>query len=328
MTNIRKEARGHFSRSARLSIGIGILTLSLAGCGAGDALNNIGLAISGSDNSSSSSTSSTNIASNNVQTITPIALAPVFGPPVKVAQKLSGALESEAQVRSIKVVKDKNTKPGYTVRGYLSASPTKNGTKLSYIWDVTNPSGKRAHRIKGEELVSGQLNSNDPWASIDQTAIQSIASKTATRLANWLPKGKQGSNLIRQASLQNNTAPIKYSGPLIASVPVIKGAPGDGSKSLAVALRKQLKNKNIKVASANASSATYKVIGIVNLTAPVQGKQNIKIQWVVRDPNNRKLGTVSQKNTIPSGSLDGAWGKTADAAASAAANGIIKLLKN
>ena len=44
------------------------------------------------------------------------------------------------------------------------------------------------------------------------------------------------------------------------------------------------------------------------------GKQPIQIDWQVKDPQGKKLGTVSQKNEIPQGSLDGAWGKTADAA--------------
>ncbi|HRN84689.1 MAG TPA: hypothetical protein PK857_07695, partial [Hyphomicrobium sp.] len=56
------------------------------------------------------------------------------------------------------------------------------------------------------------------------------------------------------------------------------------------------------------------------------GKQPIQIDWDVKDPQGKTLGTVSQKNEIPQGSLDGAWGKTADAAASAAAQGILKLL--
>ena len=56
------------------------------------------------------------------------------------------------------------------------------------------------------------------------------------------------------------------------------------------------------------------------------GKQPIQIDWNVKDPQGKKLGTVSQKNEIPQGSLDGAWGKTADAAAAAAAQGILKLL--
>ena len=56
------------------------------------------------------------------------------------------------------------------------------------------------------------------------------------------------------------------------------------------------------------------------------GKQPITIDWSVTDPSGKKLGTVSQKNEVPQGSLDGAWGKTADAAAAAAAQGIVKLL--
>ena len=46
----------------------------------------------------------------------------------------------------------------------------------------------------------------------------------------------------------------------------------------------------------------------------------------MKDPQGKKLGTVSQKNEIPEGSLDGAWGKTAEQAAGAAAQGIVKLL--
>ena len=55
------------------------------------------------------------------------------------------------------------------------------------------------------------------------------------------------------------------------------------------------------------------------------GKQPIQIDWSVRDPAGKKLGTVSQKNEIPQGSLDGSWGKTADAARRGC-QGIIKLL--
>jgi hypothetical protein len=50
------------------------------------------------------------------------------------------------------------------------------------------------------------------------------------------------------------------------------------------------------------------------------------IDWQVLDPTGKKLGTVSQQNMIPRGSLNGPWGAIADAAASAAADGIIKLL--
>jgi hypothetical protein len=68
------------------------------------------------------------------------------------------------------------------------------------------------------------------------------------------------------------------------------------------------------------------VKGIVKLTSASGGKENIRIDWQVLDPNGKRLGTVSQQNTIPKGSLNGPWGAIADAAAGAAADGIIKLL--
>ncbi len=68
------------------------------------------------------------------------------------------------------------------------------------------------------------------------------------------------------------------------------------------------------------------VEGKVTLGQPKDGKQAIQIDWRVRDPQGRSVGTVSQKNEIPQGSLDGAWGKTADAAAAAASQGILRLL--
>ena len=66
--------------------------------------------------------------------------------------------------------------------------------------------------------------------------------------------------------------------------------------------------------------------GAVALGPAKDGKQSIHIEWTVRDPAGKKLGTVSQRNEIPEGSLDGAWGKTAEQAAGAAAQGIIRLL--
>ncbi len=74
------------------------------------------------------------------------------------------------------------------------------------------------------------------------------------------------------------------------------------------------------------NAQSYKVEGKVAMGQGKDGKQPIQIDWNVIDPTGKKLGTVSQKNEVPQGSLDGAWGKTADAAAAAAAQGIIKLL--
>jgi hypothetical protein len=107
-------------------------------------------------------------------------------------------------------------------------------------------------------------------------------------------------------------------------VPNVNGAPGDGGTSLASALQRELSGKGITVAGKSASA--YRVEGTVTMGQAKEGKQPINIEWLVRDPQGKKLGTVSQRNEIPEGSLDGSWGKTAEQAAGAAAQGILKLL--
>ena len=70
----------------------------------------------------------------------------------------------------------------------------------------------------------------------------------------------------------------------------------------------------------------YTVKGTVKLSSAGAGKENIRIEWRVLDPNGKNLGTVSQQNTIPKGSLNGPWGAIADAAAGAAADKLKKFL--
>ncbi len=98
----------------------------------------------------------------------------------------------------------------------------------------------------------------------------------------------------------------------IAMVPSVTGAPGDGSVALTGALQRELTKNGIALTE-SASAQTYRVEGKVAVGEGANGKQPIQIDWTVKDPAGKKLGTVSQKNEIPQGSLDGAWGKTADA---------------
>jgi len=108
-------------------------------------------------------------------------------------------------------------------------------------------------------------------------------------------------------------------------VPNVTGAPGDGRISLTSALQRELSRSGVSLAN-NTGGPNYRVEGVVDIGQTKDGKQPIKIDWHVKDPNGKKIGTVSQKNEIAAGSLDGAWGATADAAAAAAAQGILKLL--
>ena len=275
-----------------------------------------------------------------------IAIAPVIGPPENVSGDLRNQLIADMERQGIRVAKTPDEKAEYTLRGYVVSSLEKKGTKskVSYIWDVTDASGKGVHRVSGEESApSGK--SKDPWTAVSPQIVQSIATKTVSSVASFLPtagsavasSGTSGglvqtaattpsmSNGASPASPPRSTGSIGRTGAVKALVPSVTGAPGDGSTTLRAALQRELTRSGIALTE-SPSPDTYTVEGKVAMGSGKDGKQPITIDWSVTDPSGKKLGTVSQKNEVPQGSLDGSWGKTADAAAAAAAQGIIKLL--
>jgi uncharacterized lipoprotein YmbA len=313
------------------------MAFGLAGCETGASL------FGSSSETPTASVANPPPASNQPAKIT---IAPVIGPPQSVSATLQTQLTAALEKRNIRVAKTPETKALYTLRGYVVSAKEKKGakTRVSYSWDVSDATGKGVHRFTGEEVTpSGK--SADSWAAVTPKLLEAITTKTVGSVAAWLPTqaaapavatNQGGAPLVKTAAAKPNpTASASATGPVTGSigragalstiVPNVTGAPGDGSKSLRSALQRELQRSGVKLASVS-SAQTYTVQGRVKVGPGKNGKQPIKIDWDVRDPSGKKLGTVSQKNEVPQGSLDGSWGKTADAAAAAAAQGILKLL--
>jgi hypothetical protein len=326
--------------------------LGLAGCETG-----------GSFGSFFGSSNSTQLAepvapAKPVETQPPLAkvsIAPIIGAPDGVAKQIQDEFSGAVERQRVSISTAKDERVDYTLRGYIVAAKDKGGTKVSYIWDVTDQTGKRVNRITGEEAVAGH-SSKDPWAAISPTVAQSISGKAAGSFVAWLQtQGGQGaiaSNTSTgqpagvgatesatrtprvatpkqaagaQVSSATATGSIGRDDQVAALVPSVTGAPGDGSRSLTAAIQRELSGKGVAVSDRPVPGA-YRVEGSVVMGQADSGKQAIQIEWLVRDPQGKKLGTVSQKNEIAEGSLDGPWGKVADQAAGAAVQGIVKLL--
>ena len=281
-----------------------------------------------------------------------VAINSIVGPPDALGRQLHQQFTSALERQRVGVTQAKDERADFNLRPYILAAKDKSGTKVSYVLDVSEPSGKRVNRFAGEEIVPASP-SQDPWAAITPAVAEAIAAKATGSFAAWLPTANVSSAAVADAgsassasapvrsaeaaarpagkkgpavaSTQTTTGSIARDGALTAVVPSVKGAPGDGSTSLTTAIQRELKTKGVALAD-RPSPAAYRVEGAVTLGSSREGKQPIQIEWVVRDPNGKKLGTVSQKNDIPEGSLDGSWGRVADQAASAAVQGILKLL--
>jgi hypothetical protein len=284
--------------------------------------------------SSSSGSSFWSSATSLLSRSTKVAVAPIIGTPPQVATDLTDALVAAGKDRNLTLIPG-TEKANYTLRGYLVASNERGGAKITYIWDVTDAQGGRVARVSGDEVVAAKAG-GDPWAGVDSATLRTIAGKTTSQLAATLSRGGGSAPSAVAASEPSPTttattapsaapaapASAKSNGVVVAPV---AGAPGDGQRSLTTALKKRLYAGGIKLANGT-SDNVYMVKGSVVMSDASGGKQSIRIDWLVLDPTGKKLGTVSQQNTIPRGSLNGPWGAIADAAAGAAATGIIKLL--
>lgn len=286
-----------------------------------------------------------------------IAFAPVQGVPAKYAAKMNEQLAEAAKAKGIQVV-DANAAE-YIVKGaYIALPEARKGTKISYALDVTDKAGKRIHRLEGEELVS-ERRGGDSWSHVNDEAIQKVADKSATELNGWMENPNppaapavaqaQQSDPATTASVSDGAT--RNGGSLAASVPAstppaqprvtqtaaapaeivavvapVAGAPGDGQTSLSDAMRRHLARQGVKVAS-GATAGAYQIRGSVEMGAAEDGEQPITIRWVVADPGGKELqDAVVQRNKVAAGSLDGAWGPVADAAASEAAKAVAKLI--
>jgi hypothetical protein len=280
------------------------------------------------------------------QMVANIGLAPIIGAPEKIGQQLRSQVVESAAKSKIAIVADRDPSADYGMRGYIVAARDRGSIKVSYIWDVTDKSGKRVNRVTGEENVPGASGAKDPWSTVTPAVTQAIADKVAASLGAWVPKQPQGtpvasaapqaapagagaSSLPRAASAVAPAPPVTNTTtaslpPGGNAMPVVTGAPGDGNTALASALNRELVRQGLPVD--RQTGQAYRIEGQVALGAVKDGRQPIQIDWRVKDGKGNAIGTVTQKNTIPPGSLDGAWGQTADAAAEAAVQGILKLL--
>ncbi len=134
------------------------------------------------NNTSQSVASGTQVAALNVQDS--VAFLPVTGAPQTAVTKLSRSLRESAIREQLPVVPANQPGARYQVKGYFTALSDGSGTLLVYVWDVFDASGKRLHRINGQERASNS--STDPWQSVTANEYNAVANATVSDLSSWL----------------------------------------------------------------------------------------------------------------------------------------------
>ena len=77
---------------------------------------------------------------------------------------------------------------------------------------------------------------------------------------------------------------------------------------------------------ANTEEGALMVLGGVKTSAHEDG-QLVEVHWSVINDEGQELGSVTQSNVVPLGTLDGSWGDLAHDVADGAADGVVTLLR-
>lgn len=127
------------------------------------------------------------------------AFAPVTGAPATVLTNISAELGKEAYAQQVSLVPVDDPAATYIVKGYLSAVGDASGTIVVYVWDVFDRSGKRVHRISGQETAPGA--GVDPWRGVDRSTASSVARQTISAIVAWGRSGPANAGAVAAAPL-------------------------------------------------------------------------------------------------------------------------------
>jgi hypothetical protein len=130
------------------------------------------------------SASATNLAAPEIGRVH---FAPIVGAPVEKVSALSRQLGPSASAKGVRLVNSDNPERTHEIKGYFSAFSENGSTTVVHVWDVLTPTGQRAHRIQGQEQVSGA--NDDPWQIVPAATMEAIADKVIAEYAAWRASG-------------------------------------------------------------------------------------------------------------------------------------------
>lgn len=112
------------------------------------------------------------------------AFLPFEGVPGNTGDNLLRRLWTRMDREGLQVVKRPNGRALFTVEGTLTAVTDDNTALVFYVFDIHDVSGRRLHRISGQQRSNGS--DNDPWSNVADRDLDFIARRTAALINAWL----------------------------------------------------------------------------------------------------------------------------------------------
>ena len=155
------------------------------------------------------------------------------------------------------------------------------------------------------------------WAGGEEGVLRQAAAEAAQAVADLLARVDASGRVAGQAPGQARPPTLRFGG--------VRGAPGDGNLSLARAIRAALAREGMVVQEG--SQAEFDLEGRVLVIDLPRRQQRVEIIWTVTRADGTEIGTVSQLNEVPLGTLDGLWADVAAVVADQAAGGVAEVIR-
>jgi len=226
-----------------------------------------------------------------------VLIQPIEGAARPLAKIMAKSLADSLGVRNIPSTSNPVTNPPYKVRGQVVIKRKRNSPKIKgeIYWTFFSREDKVIHESSQEINVDRYR-----WEYGDQAMIDNLVENAADQFAGYL----QDSAEREAVELDERDKPVVF------YVRNINGAPSDGNRALQKAMALTLRQAGAIVRKQQGRD-NYIIDAEIEALKPFEGKQRIKVAWVVRDNTGHELGRARQNNRLDAGRLDQPWGRLA-----------------
>ena len=193
---------------------------------------------------------------------------------IDAAEYIADALRNQGIVAS--------TSPAMRNARLLKPTVFKNGDSSFVEWELFEPDG----RVR-ESIVTA--------LPTDRATAPLLLEQVIDTVRVSLTPANQATPIVRNAAF---------------TIGQISGAPGDGNVSLNKAVRVLFTRAGLNLAIDQAEAGLI-LNADVTVDAFDQNLDNLKLVWSVSTTSGEEVGTLTQENTVPKGSLSEKWGPTA-----------------
>lgn len=195
----------------------------------------------------------------------------------------------------------------------LALSAEIRGDAVVPSYEVLDPSGA------GKGVTEGPPVPVRAWAEAEPATLRQAAAAATPGITSLLARIEAARQQADPNSLLNRPARLLLVG--------VKGAPGDGDRSLSAQMSAKLSALGLIVQD-TPRGADFSVSGEVRTEPGANGTVRVEVQWIVRDPEEKERGRILQLNEVPPATIARYWGDVAVAVAGEAAGGVRDVVLN